>query len=100
AGEQGFIAGCNMAGHQRLYHGGISCNSFTLFGLDFISAGFKELPLDNKEWRRESTPVAGGYSTLIFHQEKLKGFILVGGKIIRKAGPLLAEIKRNCLIRL
>ncbi len=100
AGEQGFIAGCNMAGRRRLYYGGISCNSFSIFGLDFISAGFKELPPNNNEWRRESTPVAGGYSTLIFHQKTLKGFILAGGKIICKAGPLLAEIKRNCLIGL
>ena len=97
AGEQGIIAGYNMAGHQRTYNGGINCNSFSLFGLDFISAGFKEIPQDNDEWQQEKTFAEGNYCCLNFYRKKLKGFILAGPEIILKAGPLLAEIKRNSL---
>jgi NADPH-dependent 2,4-dienoyl-CoA reductase/sulfur reductase-like enzyme len=97
AGEQGFIAGCNMAGRPRIYHGGISCNSFSLFGLDFISAGFKEIPTDSEGWHREESSHGDSYRALIFHQGKLKGFILAGADNLREAGPRLMEIRRNCL---
>jgi len=97
AGEQGFIAGCNMAGRRQISHGGISCNSFSLFGLDFISAGFKEIPAVDDAWHREATIGADSYRALIFHQGKLQGFILAGGENLREAGPRLAEIRRNCL---
>ncbi len=97
AGEQGAVAGFNMAGRPCLYYGGISCNSFSLFGLDFISAGFRKLQAAADGWQRQSTSTDVGYSSLIYHQNELKGFILAGNRTILKAGPLLAEIKRNCL---
>jgi NADPH-dependent 2,4-dienoyl-CoA reductase/sulfur reductase-like enzyme len=106
AGEQGLIAGHNMAAKtpnlNRRYSGGISCNAFSLFGLDFISAGYREIPADNHEWHSTKQKPANSYSRLNFHHNQLKGFILCNANpdnicSLKKAGPLLARIKREAM---
>ncbi len=111
AGEQGLVAGFNMANANlkdspptRLYTGGISCNAFSIFGLDFISAGYREVPTDENGWHSLKQKKGDSYSRLNFYQNQLKGFILSGSGItgsgnIRKAGPLLARMKREALSR-
>ena len=112
AGEQGGIAGYNMAHSQgkdyhpaRHYAGGISANAFSIFGLDFISAGYREAPADNDEWHSIKQKKGDSYSRLNFHRNQLKGFILSepgnyrSGQL-KKAGPLLARIKREALCRI
>jgi len=104
AGEQGVVAGYNMA-HSirknsrpaRRYAGGISCNAFSIFGLDFISAGYREIPTDKNDWHSLEQKKGDSYSRLNFHQNKLKGFILTGFNNIKNAGPLLSQIKRQAL---
>jgi len=108
AGEQGLIAGHNMAAanpdSNRRYPGGISCNSFSLFGLDFISAGYREIPTNNRDWHSIEQKQANSYSRLNFHKNQLKGFILCNANpdninSLKKSGPLLAKIKRETLIK-
>ncbi len=105
AGEQGMIAGHNMAAlaagrpetRLRHYPGGIAGNSFSLFGLDFISAGFRTLPEKSATWRAEVEKKDGAYRRLNFAGKKLKGFILGGRENILRAGPLRAAIRRDAL---
>ncbi len=109
AGEQGVIAGHNMAnanrnnsGPARNYSGGISCNAFSIFGLDFISAGYREIPSQVSDWHSLEQKKDGSYSRLNFYRNQLKGFILCESSRtstgnIRKSGPLLARIKREAL---
>ncbi len=106
AGEQGLIAGHNMAADSRKscrhYPGGISCNSFSLFGLDFISAGYREIPDGDPDWYCLESKQTNLYNRLNFHRNRLKGFILCNpnpGNInqLKKSGPLLARIKREAL---
>jgi NADPH-dependent 2,4-dienoyl-CoA reductase/sulfur reductase-like enzyme len=104
AGEQGLVAGSNMANANmtgtrlaRHYAGGISCNAFSIFGLDFISAGYREIPADESDWHALEQKRGDSYSRLNFHHNQLKGFILSGRDNIKKAGPLLARIKQKAL---
>jgi hypothetical protein len=102
AGEQGVIAGYNMAKRKdsypwRHYNGGISCNAFSIFGLDFISASFREIPSNMSDWHSLEEKKGDSYSRLNFYQNQLKGFILSGRNNIKKSGPLLAQIKRQAI---
>ncbi len=106
AGEQGLFAGHNMTAatpnSNRHYPGGVSCNSFSLFGLDFISAGYREIPTDDRNWHSRKQKQAKFYSRLNFHKNQLKGFILCNANpdninSLKKSGPLLARIKREAL---
>ncbi len=106
AGEQGNIAGRNMAitppRPLRNYPGAISCNAFSLFNLDFISAGYRVIPRDNPDWHSDKIIFNNTYCRLNFHKNQLKGFILSSSNhknlnLLRKSGPLLAQIKREAL---
>ncbi len=110
AGEQGLVAGFNMANANnitearltRRYAGGVSCNAFSIFGLDFISAGYREIPTNESDWHTLEQKKGNSYSRLNFYRNQLKGFIVSdsGNKNsdnIRKAGPLLTRIKREAL---
>ncbi len=106
AGEQGLVAGSNMTRSRpaRRYTGGVSCNAFSIFSLNFISAGYREIPTDESGWHSLEQKKGDSYSRLNFHQNQLKGFIISGSGNsssgnIRKAGPLLARIKREALSR-
>ena len=111
AGEQGLVAGFNMVNANlkesrlsRRYAGGISCNAFSIFGLDFISAGYREIPADESGWHSLEQKRGDSYSRLNFYRNQLKGFIISGSGNtssgnIKKAGPLLARIKREALSR-
>ena len=110
AGEQGLVAGYNMAARTshlgRSYAGGISCNAFSVFGLDFISAGYREIPDHENDWHCIEEKKDNSYCRLNFQQNRLKGFILcdssnssnINSGNLKKAGPLLARIKRESLI--
>ena len=106
AGEQGRIAGINLAAGAaaqprpplRRYFGGIACNSFSLFGLDFISAGFRVPPEEESEgWRTMRKKRGGSYRRLNFRENRLLGFILCGSKEVLEAGPLLNRIRCQAL---
>ncbi|MEA3333938.1 MAG: FAD/NAD(P)-binding oxidoreductase [Pseudomonadota bacterium] len=109
AGKQGLVAGYNMAKETshltRRYAGGISCNAFSVFGLDFISAGYREIPNNENDWHFIEEKKENSYSRLNFHRNRLKGFTLcetndINSGNLKKAGPLLARIKRETLIRI
>ena len=81
----------------RRYHGGIACNSFSLFGLDFISAGYRVIPEGEAGWEKQRKRKGGSYRRLNFREKRLKGFILAGPEEILKAGPLLNRIRYEAL---
>ena len=101
AGEQGLIAGRNMAAanpdSNRRYPGGISCNSFSLFGLDFISAGQRTFPPAVTDWEKSCQATPATYRRLNLQAGRLRGFILCGRPAILEAGPLYARIRREAL---
>lgn len=101
AGEQGRIAGANMAGAERRYPGGISCNAFSFFGLDCISAGYRELPASaDQDWRSHREENSIFYRRLNYYRDQLKGFIITAAgsasfNQLKKAGPMLQQMRQE-----
>jgi len=96
ATTQGRIAGANMCGGHEIYPGSLSLNSVDFFGLSAMSAGITKLP-ENKEqgWTQEESRNSAGdmpiYRSLIWQEDILKGFILVGDT--SQCGILTALVK-------
>jgi nitrite reductase (NADH) large subunit len=96
ATTQGRIAGANMCGGHEIYPGSLSLNSVDFFGLSAMSAGITKLP-ENKEqgWTQEESQNSAGdmpiYRSLIWQEDILKGFILVGDT--SQCGVLTALVK-------
>jgi len=96
ATTQGRIAGANMCGGHEIYPGSLSLNSVDFFGLSAMSAGITKLP-ENKEqgWTQEESQNSAGdmpiYRSLIWQEDILKGFILVGDT--SQCGILTALVK-------
>lgn len=93
ATEQGTIAGKNMAGVIQHYDGSIAMNSADFFGLSVIAAGWtKAEAVDGCQVVR-LYPKPGLYRKLVFRDDRLVGFILVGET--HRAGLLTALIKEG-----
>jgi NAD(P)H-nitrite reductase large subunit len=89
--RQGYIAGLNMAGHERIYCGGISMNSLEFFDLPIISAGFttaEDESFNEEIILNEKNKV---YKKIIIKDNKLAGFIYVNK--IDRAGILTGLIQ-------
>jgi len=97
AAAQGRIAGANMCGRQEIYPGSLGLNSVDFFGLSAMSVGITKLQEDMaaEEWEQAETQKAIGdmpiYRKLIWHQNMLKGFVLVGDT--SQGGVLTALVK-------
>lgn len=91
ATDQGTIAGMNMTGVSTTYSGSIGMNSADFYGLSTIAAGLtKGKEADGYEVVR-LFPGKNLYRKLVFKEDRLKGYILVGQTA--KAGILTALIK-------
>lgn len=91
ATDQGTIAGMNMTGVSTIYSGSIGMNSADFYGLSTIAAGLtKGKEADGYEVVR-LFPGKNIYRKLVFKEDRLKGYILVGQTA--KAGILTALIK-------
>lgn len=106
--RQGAVAGRNMVGGEpppAVYEGSVAQNAATLFGLCFASAGLSTSELPGLSvTRSQSRP---GFSRrLVFRDDRLVGFVLVGD--IRAAGllrhlmrldqPLSRVVQRQALL--
>lgn len=80
AGEQGRMAGLNMAGRPTDYPGSIGMNSLPLFGIPIVSLGSvqDEEVGEGRQTRiryKEDRPI---YQKLLFKDDRLKGAVLIG----------------------
>ncbi len=80
AGEQGRMAGLNMAGRPTDYPGSIGMNSLPLFGVPIVSLGSvqDEEVGEGRQARiryKEDRPI---YQKLLFKDDRLKGAVLIG----------------------
>lgn len=94
---QGEVAGRNMAGRENYYLNAIPMNAIGLFGLHIISAG----DYSGEEYVTETENT---YKKLVFRDNKLKGYILLGDVAragiytgIIKEGLDLSEVDENLL---
>jgi nitrite reductase (NADH) large subunit len=89
AGEGGRIAGSNMASVPAVHGGALRMNSMEVLGTRVVSAGETEGEEPVQSLRK------GGavYRKLIFEENRLRGFILVGD--IRGAGILTSLIRNQ-----
>lgn len=92
ATEQGAIAGKNMTGARLAYSGSIGMNSADFFGLSTIAAGAAKATGNGYEVA-EIHPGGDLYRRLVFKQDLLVGFIMVGNT--QKAGILTTLIKEK-----
>lgn len=83
---QGETAGRNMAGRENYYLNAIPMNAIGLFGLHIISAG----DYNGEEYVTETENT---YKKLVFRDNKLKGYILMGD--VERAGIYTGMIKEG-----
>jgi len=92
--QQGFIAGQNIAGRQKIYNGSMGQNSLNFFDVSLISMGLTS-PKENSKYKilSASRPSQNIYKKLVIQNKQLKGIILLGK--IDNAGILLDLIQRK-----
>lgn len=88
--EQGKVAGCNMAGGERTYVGGIAMNSTDVFNMPLMTMGLTK-NLD-ESYEIKSFKKAKIYKKLVFKDNRLKGAILIGDV---NYGGALTQLIRN-----
>lgn len=98
ATEQGIVAGCNMAGVKRVYHGSLALNSAVICGVGIISVGFMNLPTGDGCVLRASEPAKNYYRKFLIQDEHLVGMIMVGS--IEGAGILSGLIRKRAKVDL
>jgi NAD(P)H-nitrite reductase large subunit len=77
--RQGYIAGCNMAGQDRVYEGGFPMNSISVCDVPTISVGLIDPPEDGDRYE-----IIDDYDreTLTYKKLVLRGHRLVGAVFI------------------
>ncbi|MBN2140560.1 MAG: NAD(P)/FAD-dependent oxidoreductase [Desulfovibrionaceae bacterium] len=77
--NQGLYAGYNMAGPSRPYSGGLAMNAVTYYGLPTIAVGqANPAPGPDFEVHSHLDAEASVYRKLVFRDQVLVGFILIG----------------------
>lgn len=91
--NQGYASGRNMAGAKLPYQGGLPMNSISFYGLPTISVGVVNPPEGDTNFEVHALldEARETYRKLVFRDEKLVGYVLVGD--IDKAGMYTAFIK-------
>jgi len=90
--RQGFIAGVNMAGGDKLYEGGLAMNSVEICGLATISAGVTSPPEgQGHQILTRLDPKTRNYRKLVLKDGRLVGYVLVGD--VDRAGIITGLIK-------
>ena len=97
ATEQGIIAGCNMVGVKRSYHGALALNSAVICGVGLISAGIMNLPPgEDGIVLKALEPERNFYRKFVIKDGRLVGMIMVGK--IEGAGVLSGLIRKGAKI--
>ncbi|SKA78637.1 Pyridine nucleotide-disulphide oxidoreductase [Paucidesulfovibrio gracilis DSM 16080] len=91
--NQGYCAGKNMAEKETPYIGGLAMNSISFYGLPTISVGTVNPPDDDTGYEVEAMldERKQAYRKLVFHENRLVGYVLVGD--IDQAGLYTSFIK-------
>ncbi|MDP2847964.1 MAG: FAD-dependent oxidoreductase [Humidesulfovibrio sp.] len=91
--NQGYASGRNMAGAKQPYMGGLPMNSISFYGLPTISVGTVNPPEGDSSFEVHALldEEKETYRKLVFRDEKLVGYVLVGD--IDKGGMYTAFIK-------
>jgi len=90
--RQGFIAGVNMAGGDKVYEGGLAMNSVEICGLATISAGITSPPEgQGYQVLTKLDPKTRNYRKLVLKDGRLVGYVLVGD--VDRAGIITGLIK-------
>jgi len=76
--RQGYVAGCNMAGAEQEYEGGIPMNSVEVGGVPTISVGITDPQEDGYEVLEEFIREEMVYKKLVLGNNRLVGAILIG----------------------
>ena len=76
--RQGYVAGCNMAGVEREYEGGLPMNAVEVCGVPTISVGLTEPQGDGYEVLEEYHRDRMVYKKLVLRRNRLVGSILIG----------------------
>lgn len=77
--RQGYVAGCNMAGVEREYEGGLPMNSVEVCGVPTISVGLTDPPEgDGYEVLERYDREAPAYKRLVLRDNRLVGAICIG----------------------
>lgn len=91
--RQGYVAGCNMAGAEQEYEGGIPMNSVEVCGVPTISVGIADPQEDGHEVLEEFNREEMAYKKLVLRNERLVGAILIGD--IDRAGIYTGLIRNR-----
>lgn len=89
--RQGFVAGCNMAGGDRLYKGGMAMNSADALGLPTISVGITSPEGEGCEALSAFDPEKPSYKKIVLKNDRIVGAIFIGQ--IDRAGIITGLIK-------
>lgn len=93
ATEQGWIAGLNMAGVPTRYSGSMPMNAVDFYGLSVMAAGLTKVCPEEGYEVSVYRPGRGVYRKLVFKEDRLVGYIMVGDTA--KAGLLTALLKEQ-----
>jgi NAD(P)H-nitrite reductase large subunit len=97
--RQGHVAGCNMAGHKKVYGGGFPMNAMSICDVPTISVGISDPPQDDvqyeilDEYDRESLT----YKKLVLRNHRLVGGVFIGD--IDRAGIYTGLIRDEVDVR-
>lgn len=89
--RQGFVAGCNMAGSDRRYKGGMAMNSVDVLGLPTISVGITSPEGEGYEALSAFDPEEPSYKKIVLKNDRIVGAIFIGQ--IDRAGIITGLIK-------
>ncbi len=89
--RQGYIAGMNMAGGDAVYEGGLAMNAVEICGLPTVSAGLTAVSGDEYEILQSLDELKGRYKKVVFKNNTVVGFVMVGD--IERAGIFTGLIK-------
>lgn len=96
--NQGFCAGKNMTGTDTAFSGSLAMNSISFYGLPTISVGTVNPPEDDDSYEIAISldEKKKSYRKLVFHNDKLVGYVLVGD--IDMAGMYTAFVKFQMVV--
>jgi len=97
--QQGIVAGMNMAGRQVKYQGSLSRNVMRFYGLDVMTAGLVDPPVDDGRYEVISSlnKQKSKYHKLVFRHDQLVGMLLIND--LEQGGVLLSLIRRGLPIQ-
>ena len=97
--RQGHVAGCNMAGHEKVYGGGFPMNAMSICDVPTISVGITDPPRDDVQYEVLDEYDRGNltYKKLVLRNHRLVGGVFIGD--IDRAGIYTGLIRDEVDVR-